>query len=217
MKFMLGAAAQERARWGGMLPHPDQSALVSGSMWSNLGPTSANALKNGSTTLHVTDSGRVRSIIASASTLYVATAGGGVWRSSNGGGSWTPLTESLGSLSVGSLAIDPTNAATLYLGLGDPFDGTGVGLVKSTDGGNTWSAPAFLGDSTIIPQLLVAPAAPNVVLAATNRGLYRSADAGSSWSLVSIATGQSDVPYVWTIASSGGHASCWDSRRCRAP
>ncbi len=67
---------------------------------------------------------------------------------------WLPKSETLGSLSTGSLAIDPNNSSVLYLGLGDPFDGSGIGLVKSIDGGNTWFAPVYLGNSTQIADLI---------------------------------------------------------------
>jgi hypothetical protein len=214
-KFILEAASRERDRWGKLLPSPDARFTpfaVSGTTWSNLGPTQAHVLTNGLTTLNVTDSGRVRSIVVDGTRIFVATAGGGVWRSADSGGSWTPVTESLGSLSTGSLAMDPVNHDTLYLGLGDPFDGTGIGLVKSTDAGNTWSAPVYLGDSTIIPQVMVHPTAPAIILAATNKGLYRSTDSGATFQVAAIdpgdkdATTQAPIPaYVWSIAWTGGH------------
>ena len=127
-----------------------------------------------------------------------------MWRTTDGGTTWTPLSESLGTLSCGSLAMDPNNPRVLYLGLGDPFDGTGIGLVKSTDGGTTWGAPVYLGSSTVTPQIIVAPGNSNIVMAATNKGLYRSTDAGATWSQVSLATGQAELPYVWSIAWTGG-------------
>ena len=214
LRFLNEAAARERARWGDLLPAADAGVSVSdpyekagatGNTWLNIGPTKADVTKNGSVSLNVTDSGRVRSIVTDGSlTIYVAFAAGGVWKTTNGGTTWTPMTESLGTLSCGSLAIDPSNSSTLYLGLGDPFDGTGIGLVKTTDGGANWSAPVYLGSSTVIPQVLVAPSAPNVVLAATDKGLFRSTDSGASFSQVSLATGQAGAPYVWSLASTGG-------------
>ncbi|MSP63127.1 MAG: hypothetical protein EXR72_22870 [Myxococcales bacterium] len=222
MRFLNEAAAKERVKWGSKIPRstttsaaggtlkttlPDSGARVTGTTWVNLGPTTATVTKNGSTTIPGVDSGRVRTIVphpTNTSLLYVAFSGGGVWKTTDAGATWTAITESLGSLSCGSLAMDPTNASTLYLGLGDPFDGTGTGLVKSSDGGSTWSAPVYLGSSTQIPQVVVAPGSSNIVLAATNAGLFRSSDAGATWSLVSLATGRAEAPYVWSIASTGG-------------
>ncbi|HEV8240962.1 MAG TPA: hypothetical protein VGS57_16470 [Thermoanaerobaculia bacterium] len=216
MRFLNEAAARERQRWGALLPQGDgqvasedafEKAAATGNNWISLGPTKADVEKNGSSSLNVSDSGRVRSILpdpSSSLTLYVAFAAGGVWKTTDGGVTWQPKTESLGTLSCGSLAMDPSNSSTLYLGLGDPFDGTGIGLVKTTDGGNTWSAPVYLGSSTVIPQVMVAPTNPAIVLAATDKGLFRSTDSGASFSQVAIATGQAGAPYVWSIASTGG-------------
>lgn len=203
-RFILDAAARERARWGALLPG-GRVGKIAGTTWTNLGPTHADFLANGSFTLNVTDSGRLRSIVVNPvnpSNIFVATAEGGVWRSSDAGASWTPITETVGSLSCGSLAMDPRNPSILYLGLGDPFDGTGIGLIKSTDGGNTWSAPVYLGDSSVTTLVMVSPDDSNIVLATTNKGLFRSADAGASWTLV-LAPGAS--PYAWTIAHTGAN------------
>lgn len=200
MKYVLDVATSERGRWDALMPRTGVSHLVVGNQWVNIGPTKADVAQNGTTSFAKTDSGRVRTIIRAGSRLYVATAGGGVWRTDDGGTTWTPITEALGSLSIGSLAIDPANPSTLYLGLGDPFDGTGIGFVKSLDGGNTWSTPVVVGDASIIPQVLVQGGR---VFAATNKGLYRSDDGGATFTLVSLATGSTDAPYVWSIVSTG--------------
>jgi photosystem II stability/assembly factor-like uncharacterized protein len=197
-RFLERTAARVRAV-------PSAALHASGTpTWVNLGPTRATFATN-YYTLHVTDSGRPRSIIVHGSTIYVASAMGGVWKSTDSGSTWAPITDGLPSLSDGSLAMDPNNASTLYLGLGDPFDGTGIGLVKSTDGGATWSSPVFLGNETTIPDVVVDPSNSNVVLAATDDGLYRSTDAGASFSQVSIATGDTGAPKVWSIAPTAAH------------
>lgn len=205
-RFMMEAAERERQKWGALIPGSGETLKGTGPNWLNIGPTKADYIFNG-VTLNVTDSGRVRSFAphpTDPNILYVAFSGGGVWKTVDGGANWTPLTEAVGSLSVGSLAMDPSNPSVLYLGLGDPFDGTGIGLVKTIDGGTTWSSPVFLGTSTVIPQVFVSPANPSVVLAATDKGLFRSTDAGASFNPVSIVTGQPSTPYVWSIASTGG-------------
>lgn len=220
MRFLNEAAKQERARWSSLMPTAETSQIVgsalttqaaaTGSTWLEIGPDKADSITNGGTLTGISDSGRVRSIVphpTDINTLYVAFSGGGVWKTTNASlavPTWEPITDALGSLSVGSLAIDPTLPNNLYLGLGDPFDGTGLGVVKTTDAGVTWSAPVYLGASSAIPQVLVAPTDSNVVLAATDKGLYRSTDAGASYTQVSLATGQTTAPYVWSIAATGG-------------
>ena len=206
-RFILQAAAEERAKWGSLVGTAAASPAT-GTAWANLGPTKANVLKNGGFTLNVTDAGRVRNIIVNPldpTQIYVAMAAGGVWKTSDAGANWAPITETLGSLSTGWLEMDPVNRATLYLGLGDPFDGTGIGLVKSSDGGATWSAPSFLGDSTVTTQIMVSPLATNVVLVTTNKGLFRSTNSGGTWAPVSIATGAAGAPYGWSLAWAGEH------------
>ena len=219
MRFLNKAAEQERLRWSSLMPTAETSQIVgsalttqaaaTGSTWTPIGPTKADSITNGGTLTGITDAGRVRSIVPvpNTNTMYVAFSGGGVWKTTDivsATPAWTPITESLGSLSVGSLAIDPSNPSTLYLGLGDPFDGTGLGLVKTTDGGATWLPTVYLGNSSVIPQVIVAGSDSNVVLAATDRGLYRSTDAGASFAKVALATGQTPDPYVWSIAATGG-------------
>lgn len=218
-RFMLEAAQRERQRHGRLLPGSDTSdtvidpkssakVTVNGN-WTNIGPTAANYAQNGGTTLNgISDAGRVRSIITdpnNAQTIYVAFAGGGVWKSTDGGAFWNAKTETLGSLSVGTLEMDPNSANTLYLGLGDPFDGTGVGLAKSTDGANTWSNPVVLGAATVIPDIAISPLNSNLVLVATNKGLFRSTDGGANYAQVAINTGSAETPYVWSIAWGGGN------------
>lgn len=217
-RFMNEAARREAEKWAPLLPGTDgasaplqspimEMAAVSGSTWVNIGPTAANYIKNGGTLNGITDSGRPRDIVVDPSNgnvIYLAVSGGGVWKTTDGGTTWSPRTESLGSLSTGALAMDPTNSQVLYLGLGDPFDGTGIGLLKTTDGAATWSAPVYLGTSTVIADLIVSPSSPSTVLAATNAGLFRSVNGGASFSKVTIATGQTVDPTVWSIDSLGG-------------
>ncbi len=212
-RFLLGAAKFERERYASKMPNSTSPAvidpnalIVPTNSWTNIGPTKANYAINGGT-LNVTDSGRVNAIVtdpATPSTIYVAFSGGGVWKSIDSGAFWQAKTDTLGSLSVGALEMDPNNSNTLYLGLGDPFDGTGIGLVKSTDGADTWSAPVFLGTSTVISDIQVAPGNSNIVLVATNKGLYRSTDAGATFSNVVLTPAAGGVPVVWSIAWAGG-------------
>jgi hypothetical protein len=202
--YLLDVARAERLRWPELMPGVKSPKVIGGSQWVSLGPTTAATGPNGGGGSAVVDSGRINAIIPDGTRLFVATAGGGVWRRE--GSAWTPLTETVGSLSVGTLAQDPTNHDRLYLGLGDPFDGTGVGVLISTNGGDAWSDPILLGNSMIIPQIVVDSSTPSIVLAATDQGLYRSTNSGASWSKVAISTGLATGPFVWSIAQTGAHS-----------
>lgn len=216
-RFLNEAARRERLKHAALMPYSGTSNPVIDSLapfvaaangnWTNIGPTSANFAQNGGT-LNVTDAGRVNTIVtdpANPNVIYVAFSGGGVWKSLDGGLTWAAKTETLGSLSVGTIEMAPDDADTLYLGLGDSFDGTGMGLVKSTDGGDNWSNVVYLGDSTMIPDIEVARTDTNIVLAATNAGLYRSTNAGASFGKVTIdPSSTTGDPYVWTLAWGGG-------------
>ncbi len=185
------------------MPGAAAHGLVQGTQWVSLGPTEARSGANGMGGVDVVDSGRINAIVPDGDRLYVATSGGGVWRRENG--AWTPLGDTIGTLSCGALAIDPGDRQHLILGLGDPFDGTGIGVIASRDGGDTWSDPLFLGDARRIPVLLIHPTDPSIVLAGTDQGLFRSLDGGGTWAPMPIAFGYTTQPVVWSIAWTGGH------------
>ncbi len=208
-RFVMGVAAQERERHEDLRYGAHRAGLaVPGNQWVNLGPSNASFIKNGSVTLNVVDSGRLRTILvhpSNAATIYIATSGGGVWKTTNGGTSWTALTDSLGALSIGALAMDPNAPDTLFLALGDPFDGTGLGFVKSTDGGASWSSPVMIGDSTKTMDLVVSPVDSQLLLAGTNKGVLRSTDGGATWTNTTPALGiTTGDPICWDIAWTGG-------------
>jgi photosystem II stability/assembly factor-like uncharacterized protein len=205
-RSLMAAARRERAINGHLLPGAPVNHAIGPALeiWNNLGPSSSNG--------SYFDSGRLSGIVThpdDGNVIYVASAGGGVWKTTNGGNSWSPKTESVGSLGCGALAMDPFDPDTLYLGLGDPHRtgilglGTapGLGVLKTTDGGAHWSEPVLLGDSTNIRSLLVNIFNKNIVMAGTNKGLFRSTDAGASYQPVALgATAQE----VWSLAWAGG-------------
>lgn len=124
------------------------------------------------------------------SIMYIGAAQGGVWKTTDGGVNWTPLSDQWERLMVNAIAIDPVNPETIYVGTGD-FNGglgPGWGIMKSTNGGATWSnigRSAFIGAS--IRSIVVDPTNSNNILVASGYGaneLFRSTNAGSTWSVV---------------------------------
>ncbi|MDA8335297.1 MAG: Ig-like domain-containing protein, partial [Peptococcaceae bacterium] len=155
--------------------------------WRNLGPAPVTGTQDWSGSQAA--SGRISSIALSGSTLYVGTAGGGVWSSANDGASWTPLTDGQPSLAMGAVAVDPNNPSVIYAGTGEAHESGdsfyGEGLLKSTDGGTSWSvygATYFAG--SYIAAVVVNPLNSSDVYVAGNMGLYESTDAGNTWAKV---------------------------------
>jgi hypothetical protein len=145
--------------------------------------------------------GRVTDVVgdpANASKFYVGAASGGVWKTTDGGVTFTPIFDGQGSLSIGALALDPRDSNVLYVGTGEANPGGGSvtypgdGVWKTSDGGATWQ---HLGlDPTItIGRIVVDPKTPTTVFVAAtgnlfsrniDRGVYRSQDGGRTWTKV---------------------------------
>lgn len=130
-------------------------------------------------------------------TLWIGSASGGIWKTTNGGTSWQPLDDFLPSLAIGCMAIDPTNPDILYAGTGEGFFETvegssntaairGAGILRTTDGGATWSQlpGTATPDWYFVNRLAINPANPQILLAATGTGIYRSTTGGDTWTRV---------------------------------
>jgi photosystem II stability/assembly factor-like uncharacterized protein len=105
----------------------------------------------------------------------VGVGNGGVWETRDVGHSWRALTDAQPTLATGAVTFDPTNPKTIYVGTGEPGGGGmfkgGVGILKSTDGGQTWTligASSFARGS--VKRLRVNPANPSQLTAASSRG-----------------------------------------------
>ena len=152
------------------------------------------------------NSGRVAAIAVDPSNAYhwlIGVGNGGVWESMDGGTSWLPIADSAPTLAIGSIAFAPSNPRVIYVGTGESagvgFTRAGVGVLKSTDGGQTW---AVLGASNFaraaVRRMRVHPTNPSVAIAATTRagfgrdsqddvpasplfGIQKSVDGGVTW------------------------------------
>lgn len=136
--------------------------------------------------------------------LYIGTAGGGVWRSDDGGKNWQPLFDRQLSLGIGEpngIAIDPNNTDVIYVGTsGRVSRQPQAGLFKSTDGGGSWmrlgsGVPAGnVGNATqfasqFINVIIVDPADSNTVYLGSSSGFFRSTDGGRNWTQGASANG----------------------------
>ena len=186
--------------WQPVTPKPPSVGILSvalnSSSWSLIGPGPvASGGANGNI------SGRITGIAAhptDANTIYVTPAGGGVWKTTNGGGGWTPLTDFQLTLSMGAIAISPSNASVLYAGTGE-FNNAqdsnyGRGILVSTNAGASWTlrqGPGNIFNRMSISAISVHPTDPNTAYAALGPGIengafgtpgvYKTIDGGVTW------------------------------------
>jgi len=133
--------------------------------------------------------GRTNSIVfhpANPNIFYIAAAQGGVWKTIDGGLNWTVLTDNLGSISSGDIAIDPNNPDILYYGTGElnySLDSQyGDGIYKTTNAGITWSKLSPSSQTgTYTGKILVDPSNSNNIYLAGNNGLLKSTNGGVNW------------------------------------
>lgn len=168
------------------------AATLDAANWTSIGPQPTNG---GST--YVT-AGRVNAVAIDPrdnNTVYIGAAEGGVWKTTDGGVSWTPLTDNQASLASGAIAIDLAHPDTVYVGTGEENFAQdsyyGAGILKSTDAGNTWTNIVGPFLRATIGALAISPADSNVLLCSSNLGIYRSSDGAATWTSVLAGTGTS--------------------------
>ncbi len=120
--------------------------------------------------------------------IWVCSPSGGLWKSTNGGLDWSTNTDDLANIGVSWILIDPANRQKMYIatGDGDAGDTYSIGVLKSTDGGDSWQTTGLQPDVTDfleIRKILFHPNDSNTILAATNDGIYKTTDGGASWTI----------------------------------
>ena len=165
------------------------------------------------------DSGRVTAIAADPhdpNTFYVGAAGGGVWKTSDGGLTYIPLTDDQPCSAIGAVAVAPSSRFTLYVGTGEGNNSgdsrSGVGILKSTDGGQSWTVIPGPSNAFVrkgFSKIAISPTNPNVVYAAVtnagsgvrgNTGIWKTTDGGTTWKNTTVTNGLSPLNYYEDVA-----------------
>ena len=129
-------------------------------------------------------------------TIYAATRTGGLWKTTNNGVTWDPISDSVEVAAVGAVAVAPSNPAIVWMGTGDQANArssySGKGVYKSTDAGKSWQ-PMGLPDSHHISRIVIHPTNPEIVYVAAmghlfsrneERGVFRTRNGGKTWEKV---------------------------------
>jgi photosystem II stability/assembly factor-like uncharacterized protein len=180
--------------------HHQPSHRMNAANWTNTGPVTGIG-------------GRVLCVAIdpnNSNNLWAGSASGGIWKSTNAGTSWTPVTTNLPVLGVSSIIVHPSNSNIIYAGTGEVYNleagvmgfnvwktrGTyGIGIIKSTDGGATWSQvlTKSMSDMFCIQKLKFKPGNPATIYACATDGLYRSTDNGTTWTQILAKTYVRDI------------------------
>jgi photosystem II stability/assembly factor-like uncharacterized protein len=187
-------------------------ALGDGEQWTNLGPAPLRDIDmSGGTRLN--SSGRTLALAIhpnDPNTILAGTAMGGIWKSTDRGATWRPVGEqSLPSLAVSVVRYNPLDPNIVYAGTGEPFGMFGLGIARSTDGGETWEMLPSSGSGwdfnfTSITGIHVDARDANTIYAATavipaggvyftspaalpQTGVFKSTDGGQSWQMLRAA------------------------------
>ncbi|MFH0761548.1 MAG: T9SS type A sorting domain-containing protein [Bacteroidota bacterium] len=182
-----GYVSREYARY--IREHPKSESLKSSDMpWTELGPkTRVNY--GGYTGL-----GRLNAIAcnpADTSIVYVCAPSGGVWKTTNGGADWQPLTEELPSLGASAILIHPTRTNEILVGTGDRDhgDARGIGVIRSTDDGQSWEQYNTGMGNVTVGMFARSETNPDLILAATSGGIFKTINGGATWTKQTEVTG----------------------------
>lgn len=162
--------------------------------WNFIGPTAVTSSDDGI--------GRVNRITfhpTIANTFFVSTAGGGLWKTTNAGSNWTCLTDGLPNINTSGMALNYNNTNIMYLLTGDAdastsgargccqFGQYSSGVLKTYDGGNTWSTTGLtntISNPWVGYNIKMHPTNPDILFVTSSDGIYRTVNGGTTWSVV---------------------------------
>ncbi|APG64662.1 hypothetical protein LPB136_04480 [Tenacibaculum todarodis] len=134
-----------------------------------------------------------------AQTIYVNAPDGGLWKTTNGGTSWTTNTDMLSVIGSAGLVIHPTTTSTMYLATGDrASDRRSIGVLKTTDGGTTWSPTGLTwtaSDNYRISKIIMDPSASGTMMVTTDGGVFRTTDSWATSTVTSNLELFSDIEF----------------------
>ena len=209
----------------------DNGSLFQNNFWVSKGPSPSNF---GGWTFGPV-AGRVSSLDVdwASGALYLGTASGGLWKSTNDGLSWTPLFDSAGTMTIGTVEIDPNDPNVIWVGTGENNQGCesyfGIGLLRSADGGQTWETRNGSGSQSLeslssFANVVVDPRDSNYLVTGgrirgcengseSDGGLYTSSDAGATWTqrlfvrVYEIAQDPTVLDTMWAATADGVYKS----------
>ncbi|MBK8233577.1 MAG: hypothetical protein IT349_02840 [Candidatus Eisenbacteria bacterium] len=179
--------------------------------------------------------GRIRSILphpTNANRLWIGSASGGIWTTTNAGVSWSPVNDFLPCLAVTSIVLDPTNPNVLYAATGEGVFSTGIanataaegaGVFRSSDAGVSWTQLAATVDWVFTNRLVHHPTLANRLWAVTSNpsGVWRSTDGGTAWELqatpdaaavqIVVSASNPNLLFVGLVPSGGNQGGVWRS------
>jgi len=193
-----GRLSSQAADWHRLVQATNQkvSKNYSTNIWSLVGPPT-NVNPNSYTAYP--GMGRINVVAVDPSNnniMYAGAASGGVWKTTDAGSSWQPMSDVLAGLGVTDLIINPANPNIIYLATGDRdgYNIPSIGLYKSTDGGQTWNATGLtfnLSDYEFIRDIAFVPGNSNKIFALTNTEIKYSTNGGNTWTNANVS-----YPYV---------------------
>ena len=198
----------------------NSSSVMPPNIWTQVGPDNVPLYGTG----QKRGIGRVNTIAfhpTDPNKIYVGAPAGGFWKSNNGGQTWTTTTDFLTNLGVSDIAVNPNNPDEIFIITGDRDGGDtySYGLMKSTDGGDTFNTTGLSFNVTNYyrgNRVLMDPNNTNVLIVATSNGIYRSSDGGSNFVLTYPNINMTDIEFHTTnsniiYGASKGNTSIYKS------
>ncbi len=181
--------------WQKFKPNRNKSTKSTQGTWTSIGAANLDPIDGGA--IQESGTGRINCAFFDPSDnnhFWVGAPAGGLWETTDGGSSWNSLTDANPILGVSDITIpndyNITTNPTIFIATGDrdAGDDPSIGVLKTVDGGSTWTQTGLTFQAksgTQIGRLIINPDDKNIMWAATSIGIYKSTDAAVNWTLIS--------------------------------